>query len=106
VGNALEVGVVMAGYAFISKLQAELTDRALQRLQSLLPEEDDGGREAEGLEVARVDVVARHSVEFKQSALVAALVRVIEAQAEEIEKLRRTKASAAAVGAVKKEIKK
>jgi hypothetical protein len=96
----------VAGYQYLNQLQAVVRRDALERLASLLPEDDDDHREAEALQASVVDVVASQNQAFQLDALVGALSRVVEVQSEELEKLRRTKASAAAVGAVKKEIKK
>jgi hypothetical protein len=94
----------MAGYQFLNQLEAEIRDDALQTLSALLRSsaaDDDGGREAEALEASVSDVVASQNTEFKLNALVAALVRIIAGQQEEIDRLGRVKANAASLKEVK-----
>jgi hypothetical protein len=98
----------VAGYRYLNQLEAEIRDNALETLSALLRSEadDGGGREAEALEAAVRDVVASQNPEFKLNALVAALARIIAGQQEEIAEIKRTKATASALSAVKKGIKK
>jgi hypothetical protein len=78
----------------------------LSKLEALLPADDGEGREREALTAASRDVLGRSDAEFQTYALVGALARIVAAQAEEIDVLKRSKASSGSVSALKKEIKK
>ena len=75
-------------------LAAVVRRDALETLTTLLPEDDGEHREREGLQAAQHDRVASKDPVFQVDALVGALARIVAAQQQEIDKLKRTKANA------------
>ena len=89
----------MASLGHPNQLSAQVRDDGVKTLQTLLPEDDGDHREAEALMRAHRDVVASKDPDFQVYALVGA-------QQQELDSLGRVKATAAALTAVKKEVKK